>query len=317
MTLKPSARVRSLAGTLALLAALLVLPLALAPRAEAFVYWVDSARDTIGRANLNGTGFDKRFIRGYAPSAVAVDARHIYWAGLELGVDGNSELWAIGRARLNGSKVDRRFIPLYPSDFSESIQQVAVDDDHIYWAENYIQKPPGSNGAKSIGRAWLNGSGVDHSFIDPGIPGLVTDIAVDVNHIYWSQSPGFGYDGAIGRAWLNGTGVDNPFIPSPQGSEPIAVAVDTAHIYWFNGPNIARANLDGTAVDNSFISNLRAGRPLDLALGAGHIYWAGGDGRIGRADLDGSGVDRRFITGVGGLTAIAVNRPRGPHRDRR
>src|SRR5215216_3624893 len=67
---------------LALLAALLVLPLALAPRAEAFVYWTDPVNNAIGRANLDGTGVDKRFISGVAiPGSVAVDARHIYWGG--------------------------------------------------------------------------------------------------------------------------------------------------------------------------------------------------------------------------------------------
>jgi hypothetical protein len=323
--LMSSARAKGLpttaVGVLALLTALIVLPLALAPRADAFLYWVDARRDTIGRANLDGTGIDKRFIRGYVPSAVAVDARHIYWAGLELGVEPHSELWAIGRARLDGKKVDRRFIPLYAPASSESIQQVAVDDDHIYWAENLIQKPPGFSFARSIGRAMLDGSGVNHDFIAGWTfpRGLITDIAVDATHIYWCESPAFGPGsaGALGRANLDGTGTARAFIPFPSGTEPVAVAVDAAHIYWSNGANIGRANVDGTGVDHSFISELRAGRVRDLAVGAGHIYWAGGHGRIGRADLDGSGIDRRLITGVKGLSRIAVNRGGGPHRDRR
>jgi hypothetical protein len=47
------------------LAALLlaaILTLALAPRAGAFVYWSDFGTSTIGRANLDGTGADQRFI---------------------------------------------------------------------------------------------------------------------------------------------------------------------------------------------------------------------------------------------------------------
>jgi virginiamycin B lyase len=297
-----------------------LLALTFAPRADAFVYWVDSGqRDAIGRAKLDGTRIDKRFIEGYAPGSVAVDARYIYWAGLDLSPQ-DSESSTIGRARLNGTKVDRRFIPLYPEGFSESIREIAVDDEYIYWAENLIQKPPGSNFAKSIGRATLDGSDVDHNFITElgSFPrGLVTDVAVDANHIYWSQSPGFGSGsgGAIGRANLDGTGIDPEFIPFPPGSEPVAVAVDAAHIYWFNADNIARANPDGTEVDPSFISRLRESRPMDLAVGAEHIYWAGGSGRIGRADLDGSGVDRRFITGAGRVSGIAVDRRGATHRD--
>ena len=43
------------------LAALLLASPALAPRAEAFVFWTNSG-DTIGRANLDGTGVDPSFI---------------------------------------------------------------------------------------------------------------------------------------------------------------------------------------------------------------------------------------------------------------
>jgi hypothetical protein len=81
----------------------LALPLALAPRAEAFVYWTNILDGTIGRANLNGTGVDQFFIAGVSePSGVAVDAAHVYWAN---GLDGR-----IGRANLNGTAVDQGFI---------------------------------------------------------------------------------------------------------------------------------------------------------------------------------------------------------------
>jgi hypothetical protein len=81
----------------------LALPLALAPRAEAFVYWANISDGTIGRANLNGTGADQFFIAGVSePSDVAVDAAHVYWAN---GSDGR-----IGRASLDGSGVDQNFI---------------------------------------------------------------------------------------------------------------------------------------------------------------------------------------------------------------
>jgi Zn ribbon nucleic-acid-binding protein len=84
-------------------AALLAVTLALAPRAEAFVYWTESFGDTIGRANVDGTGVDKRFITGARnPSGVAVDAAHVYWT--------QSKTNTIGRANLNGTGVDKRFI---------------------------------------------------------------------------------------------------------------------------------------------------------------------------------------------------------------
>ena len=65
-----------------LLAALLVLTLAFASRAEAFVYWANgNAIGSIGRANLNGTGADRDFIFGAsAPGGMAVNATHLFWA---------------------------------------------------------------------------------------------------------------------------------------------------------------------------------------------------------------------------------------------
>jgi hypothetical protein len=46
-----------------------------AARADAFVYWANSRADTIGRANLDGTGVDQSFIAGASGTqGVAVDA---------------------------------------------------------------------------------------------------------------------------------------------------------------------------------------------------------------------------------------------------
>jgi hypothetical protein len=73
------------------LAALLVLPLVLAPRAKGYVYWAQpgtgAAGDplapvsSIGRAELDGSGVDKSFISNLpSPAGVAVEASHVYWA---------------------------------------------------------------------------------------------------------------------------------------------------------------------------------------------------------------------------------------------
>jgi hypothetical protein len=69
----------TLAAVLALLAALLVLPLALAPRAEAFIYWVNNRTGTIGRANLDGTGIAQRFMDVGITRDLTLDSEHIYW----------------------------------------------------------------------------------------------------------------------------------------------------------------------------------------------------------------------------------------------
>jgi hypothetical protein len=88
---------------LMLVAALLAAPIAVAPRAEAFVFWTNG--DTIGRANLDGSGLDASFVSsdgGYL-SGIALDASRVYWGGFNTG--------AIGRANLDGTKLDQNFIP--------------------------------------------------------------------------------------------------------------------------------------------------------------------------------------------------------------
>ena len=293
-------------AVLAALAALLVLPLALAPRAEAFVYWTNSSTNAIGRANLDGTGVDERFIGGTElPGAVAVDGRYIYWGGYgQVAHPTEEQGAAIARARLDGTKVDWTFIPNATNGPQESIRQIAVDDDHIYWTEVFSHA--GVTPAGSISRANLDGTGVERQFITGFAEGAVpTGLAVDANHIYWSQSggiyPSSTQTPAIGRANLDGTGVERAFIPFPSGSYPGAVEVDDSYIYWINsrpdplsGETIGRANLDGSGVDQSFIDGFGAHTnfPFDLALDAGHLYWA---------DLGRPGVHRH-------------DRPRGPRR---
>src|SRR5438093_5945791 len=61
--------------------AVLVGWIALAPRAAAHIYWVNTTTDTIGRANLDGSGVNQTLVYG-ADSAlrgVAVDGAHLYW----------------------------------------------------------------------------------------------------------------------------------------------------------------------------------------------------------------------------------------------
>src|SRR5262249_1671219 len=113
-------------GGVLLLAVLLLSGLALAPRAGAAVYWgnslggVTGLGTTIGRANNDGTGVNQAFIRGASvPTAVAVDAAHVYWI--------NEMDRSIGRANLDGTGANQRFI----TDFITPPIGLAVDRDHI------------------------------------------------------------------------------------------------------------------------------------------------------------------------------------------
>jgi virginiamycin B lyase len=269
----------SSAAVLALLAALLVSTLALAPRADAYVYW--SSGSIIGRANLDGTGVNQSFITGIqsqfpGTGDPAVDGGHIYWA--------NSVPGTIGRANLDGSDPNQSLITGAVNPFD-----VAVDAGHVYWT---------NLGSQSIGRANLDGTGVNQSFIS--VATFPQGIAVDADHVYWTNY----YSGTIGRASLDGSGANENFIDG--ASNPGDVAVDAGHAYWsnFTTATIGRANLDGTGVNQSFIS--AGGPPTGVAVDAGHIYWGNFIDTIRRADLDGTGT-QILISGVGIPTGIAVD----------
>jgi hypothetical protein len=118
-----------------------------------YIYWMYGAESRkpvpIGRANLDGTGVDKRFITGVPNGScgIAVDGGHIYW--------GNGGF--LGRANLDGTGVNRRFIPTPGGACG-----VAVYQGHIYWRQ---LTGKGAHSSATIGRANLDGSAVDEQFI--------------------------------------------------------------------------------------------------------------------------------------------------------
>jgi virginiamycin B lyase len=186
---------------------------------------------------------------------------------------------------------------------------------HLYWA-NFTPGWGAKPAATTIGRARLDGTGVEQSFVS-GTGRRPCGVALDRKHIYWGEllggevgSPDEG--GAIGRANRDGSGVNARFIPPPDGGG-CGVAIAGGHLYWASGGAIGRANVDGTGVDGQFIPGLAiprstspistGGGPCGIAVAGKYIYWTntvegGTPVAIGRANLDGTGVNKRFITGV-------------------
>jgi virginiamycin B lyase len=272
------------------LVALAMATLALVARADAFVYWASSSTNSIGRANLDGTGANQSFITTAndpnavaVNGAVAVDAAHVYWANT--GTPPNFA-YRIGRANIDGTGANQSFI-LSPS----AVTGVAVDAGHVYWSQ-------ASTG--TIGRANLDGTGVNQRFISGA--GTPHSLAVDGAHIYWAD-----FD-TIGRANIDGTGVDKSFITGADVAT--GVAVDSAYVYWANlqTQKIGRANLNGTGVDQSFIFVSCPCALFGLAVDASHVYWGDhASNTIGRANIDHSFVFPNFITGAVAPSAVAVD----------
>jgi hypothetical protein len=167
---------------------------------------VNTGAGMIGRANLDGTGVDPNFITGAAgPCGVAVDATHIYWANRQAVFFG---LGVIGRANLDGTGVNQNFITPAPGTFpfacgvavdgahvyfAESHGTitranldgtgvdpnfitdgvvfpcgVAVDATHVYWANTTDLRTKTRDFGSTIGRANLDGTAVNPSWIASG-----------------------------------------------------------------------------------------------------------------------------------------------------
>jgi len=178
--------------------------------------------------------------------------------------------------------------------FSASLALSPGAEAHIYWSTG-----------SSIGRANLDGTGVDEDFIT-GTCGSF-GLAVDDSYLYWVNAECH----SIGRANTDGTGTDQDFITGldlagSYPAKPGGLAIDAASIYWYmagvapwnntyGATNIGHANIDGSGAEEQFwmigfIPAIGQGVAVDNA----HIYFAG-NSTIGRRNLDGSGYNGQFI----------------------
>jgi hypothetical protein len=288
-------------GTKAVIAGLLagIVLLLLPPLASAnFVYWASAGQTTIGRAKLNGTGVNNAFITGLTGvQGVAVDSQHIYWT------QGLGATSTIGRANLDGSGVNPNFIPHSAGvqDFDPvvigSAAGIAVNSNAIFWensgsatvgkanldgssaAGNLVTSGPepacglaadqnfvywlDTGLAQSVGRATVNGTDRQGSFIGGAANAGSCGLAVDPSFLYWGANPQ-----SIGRAPVGGGTANNAFVPSAvaAANSVCGVAVNSQYIFWGNSGAsdfIGRSNLSGSGSNPSLI-----GGPTDPCLPA-------------------------------------------------
>jgi hypothetical protein len=203
---------------------------------SAHVYWANSGVEgvfgqmtgtTIGRANLDGTAPNQSFITGAnGPCGVAVDSGHVYWA--------NRVGDSIGRANLDGTGANPNFIT-----GADGPCGVAVDSGHVYWANaNYSTASSGGYDGTTIGRANLDGTAPNQSFITTGPGNGPFGVAVDSRHLYWAD---FRTPYGLGRANLDGSAVDPNFIADKGNLTGVAVNADPATLF----------TLDATRIDPS------------------------------------------------------------------
>lgn len=119
------------------------------------LFWTNKDSESVGRATLDGGDVNQALVptKCTEPSGVAANDEYVYWA--------NGGCASIGRAKLDGSgvtEIDQDFIEL-----SEGPCGLAIDGSHIYWGRwgNVVT-------GGFVGRANLDGTGVDEQFVATG-----------------------------------------------------------------------------------------------------------------------------------------------------
>ncbi len=264
-------------GLAALLAAiaLLIIP---ALASANFVYWSEaSPNSAIGRAKINGTALNTKFIPGLNnPTSVAVDSKYVYWT------DKGTNM--IGRANLNGSAP----LPNFITTGINNPSAIAVTASGLYWA----------NGDNTIGHANIDGTNpVGNLFTSPsGSCGL----AADSSFLYFIN----GGNNKIGRSTFDGGTVDPNFISTPPPAFIFCgLAVDSSFVYYpsDSGNTIGRGAVTGGPASPNFLAaGTSSGGPSGVAVNSQYIFWGNFDnGGIGRANINGGSPNPSLIPSAG------------------
>jgi hypothetical protein len=207
-----------------------------------YIYWSTEHgprdRGAIMRASLTG-GQVRRVVGGLTSveSVVAVDG-YVYW----------DDRHGIGRVALDGSHLQRHLIDLIPEQIGTGADGLMSDGTHLYFSRC---------DDNTIGRADLDGSDVDESWISLTAKSCPQGLAVAGTHLYWTQLG----SGTIGRARLDGSDAVGRWLNIHSWQGPFQIVADRAHVYWAWGgvsglPSFTgRANANGSHLDRRFLAN--------------------------------------------------------------
>ena len=234
----------------------------------------NTSPSTIGFANADATGVSQSLVSGLPNTrGTFSDGRYLWWA---------SDNGTIGRANRDGSNP----IPSFVTGAGGFIPGMASDGTYLYWGDrgaNRIARIPlnapagtsstsivtGASGAYGVaisgpriywtqqggevGRANLDGTGVNNSFLTTGFAQLV-GLAADGSNL-WIGDQG---SQQILRVGLDASGntTGSPSAIVAGTNRPYGMSTDGTYIYWSNQGNgtVGRALLNGSGANQGFVS---------------------------------------------------------------
>src|SRR6185503_14013942 len=135
-----------------------------------YLFWYNWEYGTIARSDLDGSNVHPKFIEGVVDNPgtgesikfLTIAGEYVFWSA-----NGEEGSRRIGRAKINGTSVNRYFLEGF-----YGINGIAADSSYLYWIDSENpDRDPEYNPAEEedsgyvIGRATLEGAGVDRSFI--------------------------------------------------------------------------------------------------------------------------------------------------------
>lgn len=164
--------------------------------------------------------------------------------------------------------------------------------DYIYWLTN-------SGQTGTIGRAALDGSDANQSFIS-GLGQMAIGLDVDASNLYWTSGTS---PRALGKAALDGSGLNNNLATIANNMFSGAVAVSGSYAYTLAGAtaplwaNLARVGTDGSGFNSGFITSVFGqGAVNNVATDGTYLYMGQSGTQIARANIDGTGLNSSLIT---------------------
>jgi hypothetical protein len=274
--------------------------------ASAYVYWTDSWG--VGRAGLDGSNPNEKFVAAGRPCSAAVNSSHIFWATKSVIYAGN----------LNGTGAHQ----LVSSKFGVTHTcSLAIASTHLFWS--YYQTAGRGLLRCFLARVDTNGRDLKKTYINEGSLCEDGGIVANGKYLYYLTNVANVQPQqlAIVRVpWSGG----KPHVVYHQrftiGTQGIAVS--GGHIFWDTGNQIGRVNLNGSGAKPELVRKPTGGnygKSCGLAIAGGHLYWGDSSYRgstevfaIDSAKLDGSAVNYNLLTGLKQSACVSAGDGLGP-----